>query len=71
MLLTDYLRSQRDATWDIARQCGVRHGVIRLPEDDKFDICDASHWQQVHKRFMDFGIMCTSKKVCNLLGIQV
>ena len=56
MLLTDYFRSTHDATWDIAAQCGVRHGVIRLPEDDGFNICDRSHWLQVHKRFTDFGI---------------
>lgn len=56
MLLTDYFRSAHDATWDIAAQCGVRHGVIRLPEDDAFDICNSEHWRQVHKRFTDFGI---------------
>ena len=56
MLLTDYLRSTRDLTWDMALQCGVRHGVIRLPEDDDFDICDQSHWEAVYKRFTDFGI---------------
>ena len=56
MLLTDYFRSTPDATWDIAKQCGVRHGVIRLPEDESFDICNKSHWEQVHKRFTDFGI---------------
>ena len=32
MLLTDYFRFPKDATWDIARQSGVEHGVIRLPE---------------------------------------
>ena len=56
MIITDYFRSQPDATWDIARQCGVRHGVIRLPEDKAFDLTDASHWNAVHKRFTDFGI---------------
>lgn len=56
MLLTDYFRSTRDLTWDFAKQCGVDHGVIRLPEDDAFDICDFSHWETVHKRFTDFGI---------------
>ena len=55
MLLTDYLRSERDATWDIARQCGVRHGVIRLPEDGKFDYTSLSHWQSLCDRFTSFG----------------
>ena len=56
MILTDYFRSERDLTWDFAKQCGVDHGVIRLPETDEFDICDFSHWETVYKRFTDFGI---------------
>ena len=56
MILADYFRSERDATWDIAKQCGVTSGVIRLPEDGDFDLSDASHWQTVYKRFTDFGI---------------
>ncbi len=56
MLLTDYFRSERDSTWDFAKQCGVNHGVIRLPETADFDICDFSHWKDVYKRFTDFGI---------------
>ena len=56
MILADYFRSRRDATWDIALQCGVSHGVVRLPEDDDFDLTDASHWKTVYKRFTDFGI---------------
>lgn len=31
MLLTDYFRYNYDPVWDIARQCGIKHGVIRLP----------------------------------------
>ena len=56
MLLTDYFRSTPDATWDFALQSGVRHGVIRLPEDAAFDLTDESHWDSVCKRFHDFGI---------------
>ena len=56
MLLTDYFRSQKDVTWDYAKQCGVQHGVIRLPETKEFDLTDLSHWETVHKRFMDYGI---------------
>jgi len=56
MLLTDYFRSEKDATWDIGIQCGVNHGVIRLPETEDFDLTDKSHWETVHKRFTDFGI---------------
>ena len=56
MLLTDYFTCSHDLTWDYAKQCGVEHGVIRLPEDGVFDISDFSHWQSVYKRFTDFGI---------------
>lgn len=56
MLLTDYFRSDRDATWDFALQSGVKHGVIRLPETEDFDLTDRSHWNAVHKRFLDAGI---------------
>ena len=55
MLLTDYLRSDRDITWDFAKQCGVNHAVIRLPEHQDFDITDRSHWAKVYKNFADFG----------------
>lgn len=56
MIVTDYLRSNRDITWDYAKQCGVNHGVIRLPENPEFHVNDKSHWQSVYKAFADFGI---------------
>ena len=56
MILTDYFKSTRDITWDFALQSGVKHGVIRLPEDKNFDITDKKHWQNVYDRFVDFGI---------------
>lgn len=56
MILTDYFTCTHDLTWDYAKQCGVQHGVIRLPEDNAFDITDFSHWKAVYKNFHDFGI---------------
>lgn len=56
MILTDYFTGKHDLTWDYAKQCGVKHGVIRLPEDKKFDITDFSCWKSVHQSFLDFGI---------------
>ncbi len=56
MILTDYFKSKHDLTWDYAKQCGVEHGVIRLPEDNNFEITDFSHWKAVYKNFNDFGI---------------
>lgn len=56
MILTDYFKSEHDITWDFAKQCGVNHGVIRLPENKDFDITDFSHWKTVYKNFTDFRI---------------
>lgn len=56
MLLTDYLRSEKDITWDFALQCGIKHGVIRLPETADFDVTSKAHWNDVHKKFTDYGI---------------
>lgn len=56
MLLTDYFRYPKDSTWDIAKQSGVNHGVIRLPETGDFDLTDKSHWQSVYDDFMDYGL---------------
>ncbi len=56
MLLTDYFRYPKDATWDIAKQSGVEHGVIRLPETGDFDLTDKSHWQTVYDGFTNYGI---------------
>ena len=56
MLLTDYFKSEHDLTWDFAKQCGVEHGVIRLPETDEFDVTNPTHWNEVYSRFIDFGI---------------
>ena len=56
MLMTDYLRYPVDATWDIARQCGVSHGVIRLPETAEFDLNNKSHWETIYKDYCDYGL---------------
>lgn len=56
MILTDYFHSTPDAAWDIAISSGVQHGVIRLPEDGKFDYTNRSHWDSVVKVFHDRGI---------------
>lgn len=56
MLLTDYFRSEKDLTWDLAKQCGVQHGVIRLPETEAFDLTDKAHWQTVYDNFTAYGI---------------
>ena len=32
MILTDYLLSTPDIQWEMARQVGVSHATVRLPE---------------------------------------
>lgn len=56
MILTDYFKSEHDITWDYALQLGVTNGVIRLPEDEEFDVTDFSHFKAVYDRFKSFGI---------------
>ncbi len=56
MLLTDYFLSDINIQWDYAKQCGVNHAVVRLPETSDFDLTDAAHWADVYKRFTDYGI---------------
>ena len=56
LLLTDYFRPDHDAAWDLAAAAGVRHAVIRLPEDGRFDYGDGTHWDALIKKFTDFGV---------------
>lgn len=56
MILTDYFYPERDATWDLAAQCGVRHGVIRLPETPDFHLTDPDHWADLCGRFRAAGL---------------
>ena len=56
MILTDNLQCTKSIQWDYARQCGVRHAVIRLPEAPEFDVTDAAHWDAVCGRFEAEGI---------------
>ncbi len=56
MILTDYLLSKHDIIWDYAKQTGVTHGTVRLPDDKCFDITCAEHWKSIYDDFMGFGI---------------
>lgn len=56
MILTDYFYPNHDLTWDFAVQCGVKHGVIRLPETKDFDLTNADHWETLCARFRRHGI---------------
>ena len=56
MILTDIFNSNRDISWDYAKQCGVNHSVLRLPDTKDFDATNVSHWQTIYKNLNDFGI---------------
>lgn len=56
MVLTDYFRSTPDQTWRNALQCGVQHGVIRLPDDDDFDFTSYEQIRCIADRFLAYGI---------------
>ena len=40
MILTDYFLSTPDLQWRLAKQAGVQHAVVRLPEEEAFDMPD-------------------------------
>lgn len=57
MIITDYLKSEKNIIWDYAKQCGVKYATMRLPDDEKtFDITNFHHWQDIIGRFENFGI---------------
>ena len=56
MILTDFLESTPDLQWRYAKQAGVNHGVIRLPESPEFDLADCGAWRTLCGRFESYGI---------------
>ncbi|NMA67410.1 MAG: TIM barrel protein [Clostridiaceae bacterium] len=55
MILTDYLTCKKSLQWDYAKQAGISHAVIRLPEDDNFDVTKKEHWEQLYWKFVNYG----------------
>ena len=56
MILTDYLTQSDELMARWAKQLGVNHAVIRLPEDGAFDPSDLSHWKSYYRRFEALGL---------------
>ena len=56
MILAEYFYPNPSPGWDLAKQCGVEHAVIRLPETADFDVANADHWQQVYDRFQNYSL---------------
>lgn len=56
MILSDYFLSTPSVQWQLAKQLGVNHAVVRLPEDPAFDITCPEHIRTVADRFKQAGI---------------
>lgn len=56
MILSDYFLSAPSLQWKLAKQLGVNHGVVRLPENPEFDMTNAVHIKAVADRFKNAGI---------------
>lgn len=55
MILTDYLLSEESVQWHYAKQMGIDHAVIRLPDDPSFDLGSRKHWDSLYRRYTGFG----------------
>lgn len=56
MILTDYLRSDKDITWEYAYTSGVKYATIRLPDDPNFDFTNYKKIKAIYDNFIKFGI---------------
>lgn len=56
MILSDYFLCEPSIQWTLGKQVGVNHAVVRLPEDDAFDMTDSAHLRAVADRFKAAGI---------------
>lgn len=56
MILTDYFHSTPSLQWDYAKQIGVRHATLRMPDDPAFNFTDENQWRNVFDRFGEFGV---------------
>ena len=49
MILSDYFLSAPSVQWQLGKQLGVDHAVVRLPEDPEFDISNPADVQEIAK----------------------
>lgn len=56
MILSDYFLSTPSVQWQLGKQLGVNHAVVRLPEDPEFDIANPQHIKAVADRFKEAGL---------------
>ncbi|MFV0414677.1 MAG: mannonate dehydratase [Oscillospiraceae bacterium] len=56
MILTDLFQLPPNIGWQYAAQMGIRHGVVRLPEEESFDLANAAHWKDMCHIYEQHGI---------------
>lgn len=56
MIITDYFTEPVESQIALVKQIGVDHGVIRIPENDGFDVVNYSHWKQLVDDYRKHGI---------------
>lgn len=56
MILSDYFLSQPSLQWQLAKQLGVNHAVVRLPETPEFDMTAPAHIRAVADGFRAVGL---------------
>jgi len=54
MIISDYLRFERDRTWDVAAACGVKYATVRCPENG-FDYAGRSAWDSFCNKYRSAG----------------
>ena len=56
MILTDYFLPEPGLQWRYAKQAGVNHGVLRLPETPDFVLDDLQCWKTLCSKMESYGI---------------
>lgn len=56
MLITDYIADPKSIIAEYAVQCGVKHAVIRLPDDGLFDFASREHWKALYDDYSAAGL---------------
>lgn len=56
IILTDYLRTNMDLSWKYAAQMGIRHAVVRVPEEG-FELTSSSDWKSLKELYGKNGFV--------------
>ncbi|HHU02019.1 MAG: mannonate dehydratase [Christensenellales bacterium] len=56
MILTDYLIPNISSQWRLAKQVGVNHATVRLPDDGSFDVTNLSQMMALSNLYLSYQI---------------